>query len=398
MSIPTVSTRANNTPSSAVRKLVPWAMEAQKRGIKIYHVNIGQPDIPTPKPIISAIRNYMGPILDYAPSPGLAQTIEAWQIFYKDKNLHFDVKDIIVTSGGGEGITFSFLAVADPGDEIMVIEPFYTSYAILAAMGNIKLNPVTTDAHDGFHLPSRKTIEKSITKKTKAIIVCNPNNPTGTVYTDEEVKMLSEIAIKHNLFIISDEPYQEMVFEGRKVLPFASIKKLERNLIVIDSVSKRFNACGARIGCLASKNPDIISSVLRFAMGRLSVATVEQIAVIPLLTNHRSYVEKVRKIYEGRRKVVIDQLQKIPGVNFIPSYGAFYIIPQIPVKDSEDFAKYLLTDFSHNNETVMAAPAGGFYATAGMGKNEIRIAYVLEEKKLKRAIELLGLALKKYNN
>lgn len=393
----TISQRALHTPASAVRKLVPLANDARRKGIKVYHINIGQPDIPTPKEIMDVFHTFKREVLEYAPSAGMPETLSAWSKFYQNKGFNFSPKDIIVTSGGGEGLLFAFLAVADPDDELLVFEPFYTSYAIAASMGNIKLKPVTTHFKDGFHLPDKRIIEKYITKKTKAIIVCNPNNPTGTVYNDKEVKMLAFLALKYNLFIISDETYQEIVFGENLVLPFASFPKLKGKLIIVDSVSKRFNACGARVGCIVSQNQDVMASALRFAQGRLSVATIEQLAVCAQLKNHKKYVEKVRKIYEKRRNAVIEGLKKVEGVKFIPSDGAFYIIPKIPVTDSEDFAKFLLTDFEDNGETVMVSPASGFYATEGLGKNEIRIAYVLEEKKLKRAIELLRIALEKYN-
>lgn len=393
-----ISSRAINTPASAVRKLAPLADAAKKRGIKVYHVNIGQPDLPTPKAILTLIKNFKEKTLEYAPSAGIPETVDAWRVFYKNKGFSYDLSDIVVTSGGGEGLVFTFLTVADPGDELIVFEPFYTSYAIEAAMGNIKLKSIRTSVEDGFHLPDKKIIEKAISKRTKGIVVCNPNNPTGTCYTEDEVKMLVEIALKYNLFIISDETYQEIVFDDNKVLPFATFSKLANQLIIVDSVSKRFNACGARVGCVVSKNQEVMQAILKLAQGRLSVATVEQLAVIPMLKNHFKYVETIKKIYQRRRDVVVEALRKIPGVTAIPPEGAFYLIPKLPIKDSDDFAVYLLNKFSDRGETVMVAPATGFYATAGLGKDEIRIAYVLEEKKLKRAMELLGLALKKYNN
>lgn len=393
----TISSRAINTPASAIRKLVPLADAAKKRGIKVYHVNIGQPDLPTPKEILSAIRNFKEPTLEYAPSTGVGTVVEAWRLFYQHKGFSYDTKDILVTSGGSEALIFAFLTVADPGEELIVFEPFYTSYAIQAAMGNVKLKAVKTRVEDGFHLPQKRVIEKAITKKTKGIVVCNPNNPTGTRYTDEEVKMLTELALRHNLFIISDETYQELIFDDKKVLPFASFPKISNQLIIVDSVSKRFNSCGARVGCVVSKNKDVMQAILRLAQARLSVATVEQLAVIPLLKSHYKYVEKIKKIYQNRRNVVVESLRRIPGVTVVPPEGAFYLIPKLPIKDSDDFAEYLLNNFSDRGETVMVAPATGFYKTPGLGKDEIRIAYVLEEKKLKRAMELLGLALKKYN-
>lgn len=393
-----ISFRAFITPASAIRRLVPLADAAKKRGIKVYHLNIGQPDLPTPPEILSSIKNFSLETLEYAPSTGMLEAVSAWQKFYHDKGLDFDVADILVTSGGSEGLIFAFLTIADPGEELLVFEPFYTSYAIQAAMGNIKLKPVRTYVGDGFHLPEKKVIEKAISKKTRGIIVCNPNNPTGTLYTPREVQMLVEIALKHNLFILSDETYQEIVFDGKKVLPFAKFKELSQQLIIVDSVSKRFNSCGARVGCVVSQNKEVIQAILRLAQGRLSVATIEQLAVVPMLNNYHVYTEKIKKIYQSRRNTVVEALHRFKRVTCVAPEGAFYIIPKIPVADSDDFAAFLLTDFSDKGETVMVAPATGFYASPGLGKDEIRIAYVLEEKKLERAMELLELALKKYNS
>ncbi len=392
-----ISQRASSTPASAIRKLVPLADAAKKRGIYVYHVNIGQPDLPTPPQVIARIKKFASPTLEYAPSTGMAESVSAWQKFYHDKGIEFKTEDIIVTSGGSEGLIFAFLAVCDPGDELLVFEPFYTSYAIIAALGNVVLKPILTHGSDGFHLPSKGVIEKAITRKTKGIIVCNPNNPTGTLYNEKETKMLAEIALKHNLFVISDETYQEIVFDGKKVLPFASFSKLSQQLIITDSVSKRFNACGARIGSVISKNKEVMQSILRFAQARLSVATVDQLAMNPMLLNSKSYTEKIKKIYQSRRDTVVHELGKIPGVSAVKPEGAFYIIPTLPIDNSDKFASFLLTDFSHKKETVMVAPATGFYRTPNLGKSEIRIAYVLEEKKLKRAMELLGMAIEKYN-
>ncbi|MBI2617307.1 pyridoxal phosphate-dependent aminotransferase [Candidatus Gottesmanbacteria bacterium] len=392
-----ISQRAKHTPASAIRKLVPLADEAKKKGLAVYHVNIGNPDLPTPEAILKKIHTFSEKTIGYAPSTGLSETVTAWQKFYQDKDVSLDLRDILVTSGGSEGLIFAFLTVADPSEELVVFEPFYTSYAIIAAMGNIKLVPVRTFVEDGFHLPSREEIEKKVTPKTRGIVVCNPNNPTGTLYTDKEVTMLADIALKHNLFIISDETYQEIVFDGKKVLPFYSFEKLRNQLVIVDSVSKRFNSCGLRIGCVTSKNKDVMSAILRFAQARLSVATVEQVAIIPMLYNHSSYIREIKEIYQRRRDVVVENLRKISGVTCVAPQGAFYIIPKLPIDDSDRFATYLLTEFSDNGETVMVAPATGFYKTPGLGKDEVRIAYVLEEKKLERAVELLSLALRKYN-
>jgi aspartate aminotransferase len=264
-------------------------------------------------------------------------------------------------------------------------------------MGNISFRPILTTNQNGYHLPDAKTIEKAITKKTKAIIICNPNNPTGTLYTEEEVQTITSVVKKYNLFLISDETYQEIVFDGKKVIPFAKDQEIAQNLIICDSVSKRFNSCGARVGCVVSQNQEFMSAVLRLGQGRLSVATVEQLAFIALLQNHKNYTDSIKKVYQSRRDVVVEGLKKIPGATFKVPEGAFYIMPKLPIDDSDRFAEFLLNDFSDNKETVMIAPATGFYSTPGLGKDEIRIAYVLDEESLKRSIELLGLAIRKYN-
>lgn len=392
-----ISRRALNTPPSATRKLVPLANEARARGVTIYYTHIGQPDLSTPNEILDGFRNLSFPTLKYAPSNGMPETVAAWQTFYEKKGIRFDKHQIVVTSGGAEGLIFAFFALCDPGDELMVFEPFYTSYATIAAMGNINLRPVLTTFEKGFHLPSRREIEKAITPKTRGIVLCNPNNPTGTLYGKEETMLLADIAQKHDLFIVSDETYQEIVFDDKRVVPFSSIPEITDRLIIVDSVSKRLNACGARVGCVASKNDDVMAAVLRFAQGRLSVATVDQLAVIPMLVEHEAYIRDITAEYQRRRDTLLRCLKHIPEASvFIPE-GAFYMIVRLPIDDSDAFARFLLTDFSENNETVMVAPATGFYATPGKGKKEIRLAYVLEEKKLERAVELLGKALIAYN-
>ena len=393
-----LSRRALTAPASAIRKLVPLADSAKKKGIKVYHVNIGQPDLPTPEVVMEMIHKFPEKTLEYAPSSGMREAVEAWESFYREKNFPFTASDILITSGGSEALIFAFFSVTDPGDEILLFEPFYTSYAIIAAMGDIRIIPVKTHVEDGYHLPPKKTIEKAITSRTKAIVLCNPNNPTGTLYRDEEVKMIRDLALVHNLFIISDETYQEIVFDGKRVLPFATFPEILANLIIADSVSKRFNACGARVGCLVSKNEEIMAAVLKFAQSRLSVATVDQLAMVPILRNHRLHIARIRKNYEERRNTLIENLQRIKGVSFRKPEGAFYIMPKLPISDSDDFARYLLTDFNDRGETVMVAPAGGFYKTEGLGRQEIRIAYVLEKQKLERAMEILSKAITAYNS
>jgi len=392
-----ISKRAAVTPASAIRKLVPFADTAKKKGIRVYHLNIGQPDLPTPPEIMNLIRKFPDKTLEYAPSSGMPETVSAWTAFFQNKGFPYKKEDILVTSGGSEALIFTVMAIADPGDEIIVFEPFYTSYAIIAAMSNVILRPVRTHVEDGFRLPDKKLIENKINRKTKALILCNPNNPTGTLYTDEEVRMLADLALKYNLFIISDETYQEIVFDGKKVLPFSNFKDLLPQLVITDSVSKRFNSCGARVGCVASRNREIMAAILKFAQGRLSVATVDQLAVVPLLNNHEDYVTGIRKIYQNRRDTVVRELEKIEGAAFRTPMGAFYIIPSLPVDDSDRFAQYLLEKFSDKKETVMIAPATGFYKTPELGRKEIRIAYVLEQRKLERAIDLLNIAVRQYN-
>jgi aspartate aminotransferase len=392
----TISTRAAATPPSAVRKLVPLVDVAKSRGATVYHLNIGQPDVPTPPEILQTIHDFPHKTLAYAPSQGLSETIAAWERYFQHKNYPFTRDEIVVTNGASEGLQFAFFTVADPGDELLVIEPFYTSYASSAAIGCIQLKGVTTSPAHGYRLPTKEDFKKRIGPRTKGLVINNPNNPTGIRYTDEEVRRVCEIVCEHDLFLISDETYQELVFDGARVLPSISLPQMDQRVIVCDSVSKRFSSCGARIGCLASKNKEVINAVTRFAQARLSVATLEQIAVIPLLENGSEYTEKIAKTYERRRDVLCEELSKIPHLNFVKPEGAFYIMVTLPVEDAEDFARYLLTDFEDSKETVMIAPGSGFYIDSARGRSEARLAYVLEERKLRRAAQLLGLALNAY--
>lgn len=395
----TISHRAQSVPASPIRKLTAFADEAKKRGISIYHLNVGQPDLPTPSEFLTALNNFPEKTVAYAPANGRPEMLNAWQKFYQKKGYAFELHNIVVTSGGAEAIIFAMLALCDPGDEVIVFEPFYTSYAMFAAMLDVKLVPVTLSIRDGFHLGGirgRREIEGKIGKRTKAIMICNPNNPTGTVYLKKEIEMLTAIALKHNLFILSDETYQEIVFDNKTVPYFSGYKKILDQVVIVDSLSKRLNVCGARLGVIASYNDDVMRSATLFAQARLSAGTIEQAAIAPFFLKSWPYMKKISKEYERRRDAIVEGLQKIPGVEFMPPEGAFYVIVKLPVDDADNFAKFLLTDFSHKKETVMIAPAGGFYATPGLGKQEIRIAYVLEVKKLKRAMELLGLAIRQY--
>ncbi len=394
--IPKISKRAQKTPFSPIRKFVPILEKVKKRGIKVYEIHIGQPDLLTPRGILDQIRRFREKRLVYTSSLGMLELREAWQRYYRDLGINFDLSEILATIGGSEAIFFAFSTVCNPGDEMIVFEPFYTTYNSYAAITNVKLVPITTLFESGFHLPKEKEIEKRISKKTKAILICNPNNPTGTIYTKKELEMVVNIAERHNLFIISDETYREFVYDGLKHYSIMNFKKAQNRAILLDSVSKRFSACGARIGCLASKNKDIVISAIKLAQARLSLPMVEQIALIPALRNQRKYIKNLVLEYKKRRDAVFEELSKIPDIKCLKPKGAFYLIAKLPIKDSDDFTEWLLTEFSFKGETVMVSPASGFYATKRLGKDEIRIAFVLSCEKLKKAIRLLGIALEKY--
>ncbi len=396
---PKVSKRAAEAQSSPLRKLIPFANEAKARGVKVYHLNIGQPDIETPSVIREAIEKFHEKSVAYAPSDGLAECKSAWEKYYQDNKIDLRAEDIIVTSGGSEAIAFAMAITCDPYEEVITFEPFYTNYNGFSSVVGCKVVPVKTSVEDGFRLPTKEKIEEKITNKTKAIIICNPNNPTGTVYTKEELQVIADIAIEHNLFILSDETYREFNLDGEgRVTSMLDIKGVEDRVIIQDSISKRFSSCGIRIGCLASKNKEVIACALKFGQARLSVATIEQLAAVPALENSLELVPPVVEEYRKRRNTVYEYLQKIDGVTCLKPEGAFYALPRLPIKDSEDFAKWILEKYENNKETVMIAPAPGFYATPGLGLDEIRIAYVLKSEDLAHAMELLKDALEKYNS
>jgi len=393
-----ISQRAKTTQASPLRKLVPLADAAKERGTKVYHLNIGQPDLDTPSEITEAIRNYDEKVVAYAPSTGILECNQAWEKYYQDCGLNFQAEDIIVTTGGSEAIVFAMSIVANPGEEIIAFEPFYTNYNGFASLTGCQIVPIKAKVEDGFHLPTKEIIEAKITAKTKGIIICNPNNPTGTVYTKEELQRLVDIAREHNLFILSDETYREFVFDSdQRAISMMDFPEIEQNVIVQDSISKRFSSCGTRIGCLASKNKKVIECALKFGQARLSVATIEQLAAIPALENSQKIIKPIISEYKKRRDTVYEYLQKIKGVTCLKPEGAFYAFPRLPINNSENFAKWLLEKYANNQETVMIAPAPGFYATPGLGQDEIRIAYVLKVKDLEKAMELLEDAITKYN-
>jgi aspartate aminotransferase len=390
------SSRAENAPFSPIRKFGSLLQKAKNKGLDVFELHIGQPDLATPSKILEKITNFKEKTIRYTPSNGIPELRSAWQKYYKDHGINFDVSEIIATIGGSEAIFFAFAATCDPDDEIIIFEPFYTNYNGYAAMAGIKLAPIRTFVKTGFHLPDKKTIENKISKKTKAILICNPNNPTGTVYTKKELEMIIELAEKHDLFILADEVYREFVYDNEKHYSIMDFPKARQRAIMLDSVSKRFSACGLRIGCLASKNKNIIAGVTKFTQARLSLPVIEQRAAIPLLSNSKAYTNKIVKEYRKRRDAVFQGIKQIPGVQCLKSKGAFYTVVKLPIKDSEDFTRWLLTKFSYNNKTVMLAPAAGFYASKGSGRDEARIAFVLSAPRLKQAMNILKIALDQY--
>ncbi len=400
MSNPPSSKRLVAIPASPIRKLVPYAVAAKQEGIKVYHLNIGDPDIETPQVMLDALKNWSKNPIGYSQSKGEPIFIDALKTYYHRLGYQFiGGDDIQVTSGGSEAISMAFFATCEGGDEVLVFEPLYTLYNSFAAINNVKLVPVRTSADAGFHLPPRIEIEKKITKKTKAILICNPSNPTGTVYTQQEMDTLFEIAKNHNLFLLSDEVYREFVYDDRRHISVLDyMKKLPEKIILLDSLSKRFSICGARIGTFISKNKAIMDGVLRIAQSRLSVGLIDQTIAARLTSVPRSYFKKVHREYQKRRDVLYEELKKIPGVSLKKPEGAFYAVVTLPIRDSEHFSKWLLTDFRFKNQTVMVAPAPGFYVTKGLGKQEVRMAYVINISELKKAIEILRRALIEYKD
>lgn len=399
-----ISRRLIQVPPSPIRKLVPFAIAAKKAGVKVYHLNIGDPDIKTPEVMIDVLKKWEINPIGYCNSQGHPDFLEALKIYYHRIGFPFlDIPNIQVTTGGSEALYFAFFATCNPGDEMIVFEPFFSAYAQLAAISGITLKAVRTTIANGFHLPDQKEIEKKITKKTKAILYTNPNNPTGTNYTKKEIEMLVSIAKNHNLFLLSDEVYREFVFDGQMHVSLLSyMRDIPQQAILLDSMSKRYSLCGTRLGALVSLNKEIMSGVLTLAQTRLSSGLIDQMVAAKLTEVPKRYLTTVHKEYENRRNLLYEGLRKIPGVIVHKPEGAFYMIVELPIKDSEDFCKWLLTDFrdpstgSGQAETIMLAPASGFYATAGLGKSEVRIAYVIHTKDLKRSIELLQKALAVY--
>lgn len=390
------SNRVGSMQASPVRKLVPFANAAKKEGVKVYHLNIGQPDIKTPDGFMNAIRAFDQDVLKYADSVGSDELIEAMINYYKEYDIHFEPGELLITNGGSEALLFCMLSLCDYGDNILVPEPFYTNYNGFATCVDVKIKPITTKAENGFHLPSKEEILSRVDDKTRAILLSNPGNPTGAVYTREEMEMLAEVAIEKNLWIIADEVYREFVYDGLKYTSFGNLENVQDRVIIVDSVSKRYSACGARIGSLASKNKDFIAQVLKLCQGRLCVPTLEMIGAAELYRTPKSYLAEVNAEYCKRRDVLYNEIMKIDGLVCEKPTGAFYIEAKLPVENAEDFVIFMLNEFRHNGATTMATPSEGFYATPGLGRDEVRLAYILKEEDLKAAAECLKLGLEAY--
>ncbi len=396
--MPKISNKGRNIPSSPIRKLVPFSDKAKEKGIDVLHLNIGQPDIESPVESIQGIRQNELKLLKYEYSQGSHGYRTKLSNYYSKHNIDVTPEDIIVTVGASEALSFTFSSICDPGEEIIIPEPFYANYNGFAMASNVKVIPITSKIEDNFSLPTISSFEDKINANTKAIFLCNPCNPTGYVYSKEEILEIGALAIKHDLFIVVDEVYREFIYGNNEHFSILEEKKFYNNAILIDSTSKRYSLCGARSGCIVSKNHDFLSACLKFALARLSPPTLGLIAASKALDSPPDYINNVIKEYTSRRNILIEELGKIDDLVFSNPMGAFYSILKLPISDSEKFSKFLLTDFSHNKQTVMLAPADGFYTSPNLGKDEVRIAFVLNSEKLIEAIKIIGLALKEYKD
>jgi aspartate aminotransferase len=396
--MPKISNRGIQMPSSPIRKLVPFAEQAKSEGAHVYHLNIGQPDIKTPEIALAAVKNNSISILAYSRSEGSDQYRSKLADYYKTNQIEVEANDIIVTTGGSEALQFILGSIMDQEDEIIIPEPFYANYNGFSTAQGINVIPVVSKIENNFALPPISEFEKLITAKTKAVLICNPGNPTGYLYSKEEINQLEQLVIKHDLFLISDEVYREFCYDGYTHNSIMTKQSLSDHAIMIDSVSKRYSMCGARIGCLVTKNKNVYNTALKFAQARLSPPTYAQIASEAALSVPDSYFQKVINEYSNRRNILIQELQKIDGVKVATPRGAFYCIVELPITNADDFAQWLLEKFRVNNETIMIAPAAGFYATEGLGKNQVRIAYVLKKDKLISSVNILKEGLKVYNS
>jgi len=395
--MPAISNKGKSMPESPIRKLVPYAEDAKKRGIKVFHLNIGQPDIKTPQVALDAVKNNTLEVIAYGRSEGSEEYRTKIADYYAKNNIIVNASNIIVTTGGSEALLFTFGSIMDAGDEIIIPEPFYANYNGFSIASGINVVPVISKIEDNFALPPIEELEKLITPKTKAILICNPGNPTGYLYSKEEIKKLADIVKSHDLFLIADEVYREFTYDNNEHYSVMQEEELEEYAIMIDSVSKRYSMCGARIGCIVSKNKAVIDTALKFAQARLSPPTYAQIASEAALETPQNYFDDVINEYVDRRNTLIEELQKIKGVTVAKPKGAFYCIVELPVKNTDDFAQWLLEDFELDGETIMVAPAAGFYSTKGLGLNQVRIAYVLKKEDLIASVNILKAALIQYN-
>ncbi len=394
--MPNISLKGQQMPESPIRKLVPFAEEAKKRGRKVYHLNIGQPDIETPEVALNAVRNYDHKVIEYSHSAGMLSLRERLTDYYKTVDIEVIPDQIIVGAGASEALIFAFQSIMDPGDEVIIPEPFYANYNGFAATAGIKVKPIMSDIETGFALPPMEAFEQAITEKTKAILVCNPNNPTGYLYSKAEMETLRDLVKKYDLYLIADEVYREFTYDGKAHYSAMYLDGIDDNVILIDSVSKRYSACGVRIGWMISRNKEVIATALKFAQARLSPPTLGQVAAEAAVDTPDEYFEAVVKEYIARRNAVVEGINNIEGA-FCPNpSGAFYVVARLPIDDSDKFCRWLLEDFEFENQTVMLAPASGFYSTPGKGKDEVRISYVLKVEDLKSSVEVLAEALKVY--
>jgi aspartate aminotransferase len=394
--MPSISEKGKMMPASPIRKLVPFSEEAKRKGRKVYHLNIGQPDIPTPESALNALRNINLKVIEYSHSAGNESYRRKLASYYQKIGINVDCSEILITTGGSEAILFALMSCVNPGEEVITPEPFYANYNGFATAAGVKIIPVTSYINEDFALPPIGEIEKKITSKTKGIIVCNPNNPTGYLYSKEELLLLKEIVKKHDLFLFADEAYRDFCYDGAEHFSAMNLEGIEKNVILLDSVSKRYSECGVRIGALITKNKEVISTALKFAQARLSPPGLGQIAGEASIDTPDEYFKEVNREYTARRNYMVEALNKIPGVYCPKPKGAFYTVVKLPVDDTDKFAQWLLEDFEYKNQTVMVAPASGFYSTPGSGKNEVRIAYVLKIEDLRNAMETLAEALKVY--
>jgi aspartate aminotransferase len=394
--MPKISEKGLHMPPSPIRKLVPFAEAAKKRGVHIFHLNIGQPDIKTPEVMMNAIKNTQIKVVEYSHSAGIESYRKKLAGYYQKNKIMVDYTDIIITTGGSEAIEIGMMACLNPGDEIIIPEPYYANYNGFSTQANVIVKPIPSSIETGFALPPIADFEKAITPKTKAILICNPSNPTGYLYSREEIEVLKQLVLKYDLFLFADEVYREFCYDGKEYVSVMHLDGLEENVVLMDSISKRYSACGARIGALVSKNKEVMASALKFAQARLSPPTFGQIGAEAAIDTPDSYFEEVKKEYVARRNLVVEALNKMEGVFCPMPSGAFYCMAQLPVDDTDKFCQWLLEDFSFNGQTVMLAPATGFYSVPELGRHQVRIAYVLNLESLKSAMECLDAALKVY--